>query len=85
MNVADDGLPVLGSARSLRRDPYAFYAHVASHADVVRSDTANVGTAAVLRPDRIERVPVEEFGQYRKPDDAGGVDILADGLLLTDS
>jgi cytochrome P450 len=39
---------------------------------------------AVLHPDQIEQVLVEKFDQYRKPDNAGGVDILADGLLLTD-
>jgi cytochrome P450 len=40
--------------------------------------------AAVLRPDQIEQVLVEDFDQYRKPDNAGGVGILGDGLLLTD-
>lgn len=40
--------------------------------------------AAVLRPDQIEQVLVEDFDQYRKPDNSGGVGILGDGLLLTD-
>ena len=79
-----DGLPVLGSALSFRRDPYAFYSDVASHGDVVRFDIANFEMAAVLHPDQIKQVLVEQFDQYRKPDNAGGVDILAEGLLLTD-
>jgi cytochrome P450 len=79
-----DGLPVLGSALSFRRDPYAFYADVASRGDVVRFDIANVEMVAVLHPDQIEQVLVKKFDQYRKPDNAGGVEVLADGLLLTD-
>ena len=79
-----DGLPVLGSALSFRRDPYAFYADVARRGDVVRFDIANVEMAAVFHSDQIERVLVEEFDQYRKPDNAGGVKVLADWLLLTD-
>jgi len=79
-----DGLPVLGSALSFRRDPYAFYEDVASHGDVVRFNIANVEMVAVLHPEQIEQVLVEEFDKYRKPNNAGGVDILADGLLLTD-
>lgn len=79
-----DGLPVFGSALSFRRDPYAFYADVASHGDVVRFDIATLEMAAVLHPDQIKKVLVEQFDRYRKPDNAGGVDILADGLLLTD-
>jgi cytochrome P450 len=78
------GLPVLGSAVSFARDPYAFYADLASHGDVVRFSMGGYDMAAVLHPDAIESVLVEQFEQFRKPDDAGGVDALADGLLLAD-
>jgi cytochrome P450 len=38
----------------------------------------------VLDPDAIGQVLVEKFEQFRKPDGAGGVEELSDGLLLTD-
>jgi cytochrome P450 len=78
------GLPVLGSAVSFGRDPYAFYDDVASHGDVVRFSMGSYDMVGVLHPDAIEEVLVEKFDQFRKPDAAGGVDVLADGLLLAD-
>ncbi len=78
------GLPVLGSAVSFGRDPYAFYEDVASHGDVVRFSMGSYDMVGVLHPDAIEDVLVENFDCFRKPDAAGGVDVLADGLLLAD-
>jgi len=66
------------------RDPYAFYDDVADHGDVVRFSMGSYDMVAVLHPDGIEEVLVEEFERFRKPDDAGGVDVLSEGLLLTD-
>lgn len=40
--------------------------------------------AAVLHPDEIAQVLVHDFDRFRKPEDAGGVDALSDGLLLSD-
>ena len=78
------GLPVLGSAVSFGRDPYAFYEDVATHGDVVRFSMGSYDMVGVLAPDAIEEVLVEKFERFRKPDAAGGVDILADGVLLSD-
>ena len=78
------GLPVLGSAVTFARDPYAFYNDVAEYGDVVRFSMGSYDMVAVLHPEGIKQVLVEQFEQFRKPDDAGGVDILSEGLLLTD-
>jgi cytochrome P450 len=78
------GLPVLGSAVAFARDPYGFYEDVAGYGDVVRFSMGSYEMAAVLHPDGIEQVLVEKFDKFRKPDDAGGVAVLADGLLLSD-
>ncbi|WP_159898821.1 cytochrome P450 [Salinirussus salinus] len=78
------GLPLVGSAVRFARDPYAFYESVADNGDVVRFSMGSYDMVAVLHPDGVEQVLVEEFERFRKPDDAGGVDVLSDGLLLTD-
>jgi len=78
------GLPVIGSAVSFGRDPYAFYEDVARHGDVVRFSMGTYDMVGVLHPDAIEEVLVEKFDQFRKPDAAGGVDVLSEGLLLSD-
>lgn len=77
-------VPVLGSAVAFARDPYAFYADLASYGDVVRFSLGSYDMAAVLHPEGIKQVLVEEFERFRKPDDAGGVEVLADGVLLSD-
>ena len=79
-----EGLPVLGSAVAFGRDPYAFYEDLATYGDVVRFSMGSYDMAAVTDPAGIERVLVDDFDRYRKPAAAGGVDVLADGLLLTD-
>jgi len=79
------GLPVVGSAVSFGRDPYAFYEDVASHGDVVRFSMGSYDMVGVLAPEAIEAVLVEKFDRFRKPEAAGGVDVLSDGLLLADS
>jgi len=78
------GLPVLGSAVSFGRDPYAFYEDVARYGDIVRFSMGNYDMVGVLDPAAIEAVLVEKFDSFRKPDRAGGVDVLSDGLLLAD-
>lgn len=78
------GFPVLGSAVAFARDPYRFYADLASHGDVVRFSLGSYDMVAVLHPDGIKQVLVEDFDQFRKPDDSGGVEVLSNGLLLSD-
>ena len=78
------GIPVLGSTVAFARDTYGFYEELASHGDVVRFSMGSTDMVAVLHPREIERVLVEDFDAFRKPADAGGVDVLSDGLLLSD-
>jgi len=78
-----DGLPVLGSAVAFGRDPYAFYEDVAGHGDVVRFSIGTYDMAGVLHPDGVRQVLVEDPHAFRKPD-GPDVDVLSDGLLLTD-
>ncbi|MFC7043893.1 cytochrome P450 [Halonotius sp. GCM10025705] len=78
------GVPLVGSAVSFARDPYAFYEDLATYGDIVRFSMGSTDMAAVLHPRNIKEVLVEAFDKYRKPADAGGVDILSEGLLLSD-
>ncbi|WP_436912349.1 cytochrome P450 [Halosimplex marinum] len=78
------GVPLVGSAVAFARDPYDFYDDLASHGDVVRFSMGTYDMATVLHPDGIEQVLVDDFDCFRKPDAAGGVDALAEGLLLSD-
>lgn len=78
------GFPVLGSAVAFACDPYAFYTDLARHGDVVRFSLGSYDMVAVLHPDGIKQVLVEDFDQFRKPDDSEGVEVLSDGLLLRD-
>jgi len=78
------GLPLLGSAVSFARDPYTFYDEMADYGDVVRFNMGHHEMAAILHPDIIKQVLVEDNDQFRKPADAGGVDVLSEGLLLSD-
>ncbi|QAU11492.1 cytochrome P450 [Halorubrum sp. BOL3-1] len=64
------GLPVLGSVVTFPRDPYDFYDELASYGDVVRFLMGTYEMATVFDPEEIAQVLVEDFEQYRKPDDA---------------
>jgi hypothetical protein len=66
------GVPVVGSAIAFARDTYTFYADLASYGDVVRFSLGSYDMAAVPYPEGIKQVLVEDFDQFRKPDDAGG-------------
>jgi cytochrome P450 len=78
-----DGLPVLGSAVAFGRDPYRFYEDVSTHGDVVRFSMGTYDMAGVLHPDGVRQVLVESPDAFEKPD-GPSVDVLADGLLLSD-
>lgn len=78
------GIPLLGSTVAFARDTYGFYEDLVSHGDVVRFAIGGIDMVAVLHPKEIMQVLVEDFDQFRKPADAGGVDVLSEGLLLSD-
>jgi cytochrome P450 len=78
------GLPFLGSAVAFARDPYAFYDDVATHGDVVRFSLGPIDMVGVLHPEVVESVLVGRFDRFRKPEQAAGVDVLSEGLLLSD-
>ncbi len=80
-----DGLPVLGNALSLVRDPRAFYDEMASYGDVVSYRLPRLSFCTVLHPDLIERVLVTDHAAYGKYgfEDLGG-EFASEGLLLTD-
>jgi len=80
-----DGLPVLGNTVGFLRDPFAFYDALAEHGDVVRYEIAGNEMATVLHPDHVERVLVDDFESYRKPERmADVVEEFSEGLLLTE-
>jgi cytochrome P450 len=80
-----DGLPLLGNARALVRDPRAFYEEMSEYGDVVSYSIPRLEFCTVLHPDLVERVLLTEadsFGKYGF-DDLGG-EFASEGLLLTD-
>jgi len=80
-----DGLPVIGNALSLVRDPRAFYDEMSEYGDVVRYSVPFMDFCTVLHPDPIERVLLhdrESFGKFGF-EDMGG-ELASEGLLLTD-
>jgi|AntRauMinimDraft_4_1070384.scaffolds.fasta_scaffold03334_2 cytochrome P450 len=79
-----DELPVVGSAVAFTRDPYELYQRFRETGDVVRFSMANYDMATVLHPEHVEQVLVDDFDAFRKPELTAGVDVLSDGLLLTD-
>jgi len=80
-----DGLPVLGSAFSLTRDPYAFYNEMSTYGDVVSYRLPRMEFCTVLHPDLIEQVLMVDYEQYNKwgLEDFGG-EFAPEGVLLTD-
>jgi cytochrome P450 len=80
-----DGLPVVGNALSLVRDPRAFYEEMSAYGDVVSYRVPRMAFCTVLHPDFIERVLVTDHERYDKWgfEDLGG-EFASEGLLLTD-
>ena len=79
-----DELPVVGSAVAFSRDPYGMYRRFRETGDVVRFSMANYDMATVLHPEHVEQVLVDDFDAFRKPELTAGVDVLSEGLLLSD-
>ncbi|MFB6361705.1 MAG: cytochrome P450 [Halobacteriales archaeon] len=60
------GLPWLGKTLQLVRDPFAFYDRVESYGDVVCYTVAGQRFCALLHPDHVEHVLVEQPERYRR-------------------
>lgn len=58
-----EGLPLIGNAHQLLRDPFAFYDRLAAHGDVVGARTGSRYGVTQFHPDAIERV----LGRRSKP------------------
>jgi cytochrome P450 len=79
------GLPLLGNALSLVRDPRSFYDEMSEYGDVVSYSIPRLEFCTVLHPDLVERVLLtdhERFGKYGF-EDLGG-EFASEGLLLTE-
>lgn len=79
------GLPVVGNALSLVRDPREFYDEMSAYGDVVSYRLPRMKFCAVLHPELIERVLMVDYERYAKwgLEDFGG-EFAPEGLLLTD-
>ena len=80
-----DGLPLVGNALSLARDPRAFYDEMSAYGDVVSYRLPRMAFCTVLHPDLIERVLMVDYDRYAKwgLEDFGG-EFAPEGVLLTD-
>lgn len=80
-----DGLPVIGSALALTRDPRAFYDEMSTYGDVVSYRLPRMDFCTVLHPDLIEQVLMVDYERYSKwgLEDFGG-EFAPEGVLMTD-
>ncbi len=83
-----DGLPVVGCAHRLIRDPLTFVDDVgATYGDVVGYHVAGVRFTLVLHPEYVQQVLVADHDRFRRwTGDEWNVlgDVAAEGLLLTE-
>jgi cytochrome P450 len=79
------GLPLLGNALPLVRNPRAFYDELSEYGDVVSYSLPRLEFCTVLHPDLIERVLVTDHGQFGKYsfEEFGG-EFASEGLLLAE-
>ncbi|QLD90166.1 cytochrome P450 [Natronomonas salina] len=79
------GLPLVGNAHSLVRDPEAFFEEMSGYGDVVSYSLPRLQFCTVLHPDLIGRVLLTDFEQFGKYgfEDLGG-EFASEGLLLTE-
>ena len=79
-----DGYPVLGNTVDIMRRPLAFLDELRTYGDVVRYDLLGDTVTALLHPDHVERVLVEEperFERYLFAEQ--GFDFAPEGILFT--
>ena len=80
-----DGLPVIGNAFPLVREPRAFYEEMSEYGDVVSYSVPRLNFCTVLHPELIEHVLMtdhERFGKWGF-EDMGG-EFAAEGLLMSE-
>ena len=63
-----DGLPVIGTTVSLMRNPFGFLEEIASYGDVVQYRTVLGTFTALLHPDHVERVLLQEPNRFQQVD-----------------
>ena len=80
-----DGVPVIGNALSLVRDPRGFYEEMSEYGDVVSYSVPLLDFCTVLHPDLVEQVLLHEQDAFDKFgfEELGG-ELASEGLLLTD-
>lgn len=77
--------PVVGNTLQFIRDPFGFYEELPTHGDVVRYRIGWHTWTAILHPDVVERVLVDESHRFRRYNfEDLGFDIISDGLFFTD-
>ncbi|WP_265110047.1 cytochrome P450 [Halosolutus halophilus] len=80
-----DGYPIVGTVVQLLRDPFGFYETFDEYGDVVRYDVAGRTFTALLAPEYVERVLVEEPWRFERWEFADvGVEFAPEGLLSSD-
>lgn len=80
-----NGYPLVGSTLDVVRDPLGFYDRLATYGDVVRYETVIDTFTALLHPDHVERVLLEEPDRFEQYDfEAFGLGIDPEGLVDVD-
>lgn len=63
-----NGVPVLGNTLSVMRNPFGFYEDIADYGDVVQYQTVLGTFTALLHPNHIERVLLQEPDRFQQVD-----------------
>ena len=76
------GLPLIGSTVDVMRDPLCFYEELAEYSDIVEYRTLHGNFTALLHPDHVERVLLQESDRFEQVDiSTFGVGIDLEGLV----
>jgi cytochrome P450 len=80
-----DGLPLLGNTLDIYRDIWSFYDELQAHGDVVSYTFANNDFTALLHPDHVQQVLLEDHEQFGKWGfESVGGDFGSEGLVQTE-
>ncbi len=76
------GFPIIGSTVDVMRDPLCFYEELAEYGDIVEYRTLHGNFTALLHPDHVERVLLQESDRFEQVDiSTFGVGIDPEGLV----
>ena len=78
------GLPIVGNTFQFLRDPFTFYGSLPSYGDIVRYRVGGNTWTAMLHPDAVERVLVNDSHRFARYNfEELGFDFISEGLFYS--